>query len=109
MNLALFHKRDVGSPSADGITGRGSLRWRSSVGRGLRGLLGIFSVRPGHLLDGSPSPVDMRRQKTIAPAQVTGRGRGMDYLDNDEKLEDLVLELVDCHSRNFIKAILIGI
>ena len=33
----------------------------------------------------------------------------MDYLDNDEKLEDLVLELVDCHSRNFIKAILIGI
>ena len=33
----------------------------------------------------------------------------MDNLDNDETLEDLVLELVDRHGRNFIKAILIGI
>jgi hypothetical protein len=46
----------------------------------------------------------------MAPAQVAGRGRGMeDDLDNDERLKDLVLELVDRHGRNFIKAILIGI
>jgi hypothetical protein len=33
----------------------------------------------------------------------------MDDLDNDERLGDLVLELVDRHGRNLIKAILIGI
>lgn len=33
----------------------------------------------------------------------------MDDPDNHETLEDLVLEFVDCHGRNFIKAILIGV